>query len=96
MEVYGTSGYVVCNNARDMMIQESEKDGPYPAQAPELPKHINDPFTLLEQVVRGKYVMKPYDVSSLENNRIVMQILEASKESAKTGKTVIWGDFFKN
>ena len=96
MEVYGTSGYVLCKNARDMMIQESEKDGPYPVQAPELPEHINDPFTLLEQVVRGKYVMKPYEVSSLENNRIVMQILEASKESAKTGKTVIWEDFFNN
>ncbi len=96
MEVYGTSGYVICKNANDMVIQESEADGPYPALAPALPEQLNDPFTLFHQVVRGKYDMKPFEVSSAENNEIVMQILEAAKESARTGKTVVWKEYFKN
>ena len=91
MEVYGTTGYAICKNAGDMLIQESESEGPYAFKAPELPEHINDPFSLFEQVVRGKYTMKPYEVSSPENNEIVMQILEASKESARTGKLVKFG-----
>ena len=96
MEVYGTSGFVICKNTRDMVIQESEAEGPYTAQASILPEDINDPFALLHQVVRKKYIIKPFEVSSAENNEIVMQILEASKASARTGKTIIWKEYFKN
>lgn len=32
--------------------------------------------------------MPPYDLSSLENNMLVVEILEAAKESVKTGKKI--------
>ena len=38
--------------------------------------------------VRGNLDVKPTDLSALENNLIVMEILEAAKQSARTGKTV--------
>jgi hypothetical protein len=38
-------------------------------------------------VVRGKF--KPAGLNSLENNVIVIQILDAARESARTGKTIL-------
>jgi hypothetical protein len=32
--------------------------------------------------------MQPYDVSSLENNMIVMEVLDAAIRSSKSGKAV--------
>ena len=96
MEIYGTSGYVICKNASDMLIQESEETGPVEVKATQLPTSINDPFALLEQVVRNNYEMEPFEVSSPENNIIVMQILEAAKHAAKAGKTVVWKEFYKD
>ena len=52
-----------------------------------LPKPTDDPFSYLAMVVRGEPVGK-YDLSSLENNMLVMEILEAAKLSARTGKTI--------
>jgi hypothetical protein len=37
-------------------------------------------------VARGKF--KPYGLSSLENNVIVIEILDAARESARTGRTI--------
>jgi hypothetical protein len=47
-------------------------------------------------VVRGKIKMDRFDLSAPANNEIVIKILEAAKHSAKTGKTVLWKEFFKN
>jgi hypothetical protein len=37
-------------------------------------------------VARGQF--KPSGLSSLENNVIVIEILEAARESARTGRTI--------
>jgi len=96
MEVYGTSGYVICQNSSDMIIQESEEAGPEQIKSSELPLNRNDPFAFFKQVVRNEYKMEPYELSSPENNTIVMQILGAAKQAAITGKTVVWKDFYKD
>ncbi|MDR1501603.1 MAG: gfo/Idh/MocA family oxidoreductase, partial [Prevotella sp.] len=38
--------------------------------------------------VRGEIEVKPTDLSSLENNLIVVEILNAAIESSKTGRSV--------
>ena len=48
----------------------------------------NDPFALFASLVRGEITLPAYDLSSLENNMVVMEILEAAKKSAKKGKAV--------
>jgi predicted dehydrogenase len=47
-----------------------------------------DPFSYFYDVIKGKIKMTNYDLYSLENNMTVVKILDAARESAKTGKTV--------
>ena len=48
----------------------------------------HDPFSWLAAALRGKIKVMPTDLSSLENNMIVVEILEAAKRSAKEGRVV--------
>jgi len=52
----------------------------------ELPADERDSVSYLKAVVRGR--LKPAGLSSLENNMIVVQILDAARESARTGQKV--------
>jgi len=54
----------------------------------ELPMEARDPFSYFADVISGKWKVNPTDLSSLENNLIVVQILDAAKESAKKGKMI--------
>ena len=47
-----------------------------------------DPFAYFADVIRGKITLPRYGVYSLENNLRVVQILDAARESARTGKTI--------
>lgn len=95
-EIYGTTGYIKCKNSRDMEIQLSEPDGPSGVSADPLPEEMNDPFAYLAGVINGKIHMQPHELSSLENNLIVNQILEMAKQSAKEGRTISRDEFFSN
>jgi hypothetical protein len=53
-----------------------------------MPVPHNDPFLLLTALVRDEIKLKNYDLNSLENNMIVVEILEAARTSAKEKKTV--------
>ncbi len=62
------------------------KETPY--QLAERAAPYNDPFSLLAAVVNNEIVLPAFDLNSLENNMLVMEILEAAKLSARTGRTV--------
>jgi predicted dehydrogenase len=49
---------------------------------------ITDPFSYQAAVVRGRVKMPRYGQYSLENNIRVVQILDAARKSAVTGRTV--------
>ena len=51
-----------------------------------LPPEEQDSLSYLASVVRGQ--RKPSGLSSLENNLVVTEILEAARESARAGKRV--------
>jgi predicted dehydrogenase len=51
----------------------------------------DDPFTYFADVLRGKIKIPKKGLYSLENNVMVVKILDAARESAKTGKTVLIG-----
>jgi hypothetical protein len=51
-----------------------------------LPADERDSISYLTGVARGKF--KPSGLNSLENNVIVVEILDAARESARTGKTI--------
>lgn len=50
------------------------------------PAHLNDEWTYLRALVRGECGLDP--LSSIENNLIVAEILDAAIESAQTGRTI--------
>ncbi|MCD8265428.1 MAG: hypothetical protein LUD02_15800 [Tannerellaceae bacterium] len=56
--------------------------------APALQAPYNDAFLYLKAAVRNEISIAPYDLSALENNLVVVQILEAAIESAKSGSVV--------
>jgi len=94
MTVYGKTGYVICKNGEDMEVLVNEKDGPKSFKAKPLTRGLHDPFAFFTKVIKENYEMDAFGPSSIGNNLIVMQILEAAKHSSKTGKTVVWDDFF--
>jgi predicted dehydrogenase len=87
MSVYGKTGYVYAVDADDMKIRKPAKqEEAMKVESLEAP--YNDPFAYLSAVVRKKILVKPTDLSSLENNMIVMEILDAAKLSASSGSTI--------
>ncbi len=96
MELYGQKGFIFCQDARNMVIRTAENEQPRTIRADELPGPRNNPFTYFAGVINGSIKPAPYDLSALPNNETVVRILEAARYSAKTGKKVIWKDFFNN
>lgn len=88
MEVYGKTGYIITDNRSDMRIRLENDKTERKNSLPERPAPYNDPFALFAAVLKGEIILPEYDLSSLENNMIVVQILEAAKISARTGKAV--------
>lgn len=88
MEVYGSTGYAHSLDRTSMQIRLKDEDEFRIERLSERAAPYDDPFALLEAVVRKKIVLPDYDLSSLENNMIVVEVLEAAKKSARTGKKV--------
>jgi predicted dehydrogenase len=91
MEVYGTTGVIYADNRNTLRKRMAEGyDGFWETmlKPEERPSPYNDPFSLFAAVIRKEITLEPYDLSSLENNMLVVEILEAAKKSAKTGKTI--------
>ena len=87
LHVYGKSGYVKTIDGQKMLTRITEDMPEIAMEAPARPAPYNDPFAYFEAVVRKKITPKN-DLSSLKNNMIVMEILEAAKKSARSGKLV--------
>lgn len=89
MEVYGETGYVIATDKATMRIRNGAINEEQTIQVTSKDISVyEDPFSYLADVVRGKVTVAENSLYSLENNVTVVQILEAARESAKTGKTV--------
>ncbi|MDC6362355.1 MULTISPECIES: Gfo/Idh/MocA family protein [Flavobacteriaceae] len=91
MELYGLTGAIYADNRNDLRIRMAEGYDGYqeePFTLEERPSPYNDPFSMLAAVVRGKISLQPSDLTALENNMVVMEILDAARQSAKKGKTI--------
>ena len=85
MEIYGLTGQIVTVKRDSLRVRLGQKDETTVAAAPLTPPE-NDPLSYFAAVVRGKIV--PAGLSSLNVNMIVTEILDAARQSAKTGRTV--------
>ncbi|MBR5661886.1 MAG: Gfo/Idh/MocA family oxidoreductase [Bacteroidales bacterium] len=84
MFVYGHEGLLYQANPTRV---EGIKKGEW-TDAPALASPYDNPFHLLEAAVRGEITISPGDLSSLENNLVVVEILSAAVKSARTGRPV--------
>ncbi|MBS1748699.1 MAG: Gfo/Idh/MocA family oxidoreductase [Bacteroidetes bacterium] len=89
MELYGTTGYVKTVNNSLMHIRRKEDKTEWTRSytSASIPVY-EDPFKYFADVVKEKIQMEAYSLYSTGNNIMVVRILEAAKESAKTGKAV--------
>jgi len=86
-EVYGATGYVITVGPSHLRTRLAGQTDETTSEAPPLAPPNDSSMHYLEAVVNGQ--LKPQgDLTSLDTNLIVMQILDAARESAKTGKTV--------
>jgi predicted dehydrogenase len=86
-EVYGERAYAIATGGNGLKVHLAGEGSVEEARTPaELPPAERDSISYLTAVVRGK--VKPTGLSSLENNVIVTEILDAARESVRTGKTV--------
>jgi predicted dehydrogenase len=85
MEVYGQKGYVITVARDDLRVRRrAEEERTVKAKA--LVSPYDDSLTEFRCVVIDG--AKPDDLTSLETNLIAMEILDAARTSAATGKTV--------
>jgi predicted dehydrogenase len=85
--VYGAKGTVFALDSRRVSVRRGDAEKLTETDPPPAP--ANEPFTYLAAVVRGETVTGPAnDLSSLAVNLTVMEILDAARESARTGRTV--------
>lgn len=92
LELYGKNGVIYADNRNDLRVRIAEGyDGFQETKnrLTERPSPYNDPFTFFAAVIRKEITLPPYDLSSLENNLIVIEILDAARLSAKKGKAVL-------
>jgi predicted dehydrogenase len=87
MEVYGVNGYAITVASDHLRVRYHGQESESVITAPALPNGHQDSIDYLVGVMRGE--TKPAgDLSSLDTNMVVMQILTAARESAQTGRTV--------
>ena len=86
MEVYGTTGFIITANPRDYRLRTGDMRQERAETAPPLGSSDDDVIHYLTSVVRNG--RKPDGLTGLENNLIVTDILEAARESARSGRAV--------
>ena len=95
MEIYGLGGAIYADNRHQLRLHLAEGYDGYREHVYDLKERqapYDDPFSLLAAVVKGHITLPPYDLSSLENNMIVMEILEAATHSDSTQQTIVLTD----
>ena len=87
MEVYGTKGEAFTDGLDKLHVRYAGEKQSSLITAPPLANPNNGSIPYLVAVMHGQLVPKG-DLTALDTNVIVMQILDAARTSARTGKTV--------
>jgi len=86
MEVYGDTGQATTVGRDLMRVRRKDENKEHEWPTPPLSSPYDDPISYLIAVVSGK--TEPTGLSALDTNVTVVRILDAARESAKTGKTI--------
>jgi len=87
MEVYGATGYAITVAEDKLRVRHEHDRDERVDTAPALPPMQRDSLSYLAAVLSSR-IKDRGDLSALDTNVIVMQILDAARESARTGRTI--------
>jgi predicted dehydrogenase len=87
MEVYGATGYAITVGPDKVRLRHEHDAEEHLETAAPLTPPQTDSLSYLAAVLRGELAPKG-DLTALDTNVVVMRILDAARESARTGKTV--------
>jgi predicted dehydrogenase len=85
LEVYGATGYAVATGGNALRLRLPKEEERTETPEPRTPAE-QDELAYFAAIVRG--TTTPSGLSSLDNNLIVTEILDAARESARTGKNI--------
>jgi predicted dehydrogenase len=85
-EVYGATGYAIATGGDNLRVRLPGAKTEEIRTPPPLKPQEADSISYLIGVARGQF--KPSGLSSIENNVVVVEILDAARESARTGRTI--------
>jgi predicted dehydrogenase len=88
LEIYGQTGYVQAVDQSNMRVRLGEEDPEKLMQINEQKAPYRNAFEYLQALVRGNGRVGEEQLSSLANNVIVVEILDAARVSAKENRTV--------
>jgi predicted dehydrogenase len=92
LELYGTTGYLIAPNGTSLRLRRTERAPEEAVTPPPRAEPAQHEWQFLAAVVRGTVRVPDTDLSSLANNVTVVRILDAARESARTGRTVRLAD----
>lgn len=93
MEIYGEKGYLISVNKRDLRQRGADMSAERTIKVSASDVSVyEDPFCYFADVIWGKIQIPKYGLYSLENNILVVNILDAARRSAKTGRVVLMKD----
>jgi predicted dehydrogenase len=87
MEVYGSTGYAITVGPDKLRVRYQHDNDDSTGTVSSLPAQEHDSLSYLAGVLHGS-IKDQGDLSALDTNVIVMQILDAARESARTGQAV--------
>jgi glucose-fructose oxidoreductase len=87
MDVYGRTGFAKTIDSEKIEVQKANESEWQTMKEPALTAPYDDPLHYLEAVINGE-IQEGDSLSSLKNNVIASEILDAARQSAKTGKAV--------
>lgn len=89
MHIYGTSGYLLIDDAQTIRYRtdEKSKENVKSISSDFIP--ITNPFAYFAAAIKGDIVVADTDLASLKINCTVVEILEAARKSNKTGKRIL-------
>lgn len=85
-EVYTEHASAIADGGNVLRLRTAEHADEETVHPAPLPSDEKDSLSYLRAVVRGR--IQPAGLSSLANNMIVVEILDAARESARTGRTI--------
>jgi predicted dehydrogenase len=87
MEVYGATGYAITVGPDGLRLRTKGQDRESQTTAPPLSAPNDGSLHYLAAVLNGS-LQPDGDLTSLETNVVVMQILDAARQSAREGRTI--------